>query len=314
MSVYYRAGDKTLKAHRKHLIKKLDKPRTRMGVRITSENDVIHIAREGDDTYDDYIDLINNASTMLAATFDNDYELEIEDEDEFGDKIYDYDWRIFSMDIHIIYGLLGEANERMYLLVMYAIAKIKDNIDTITNYRTNLSHLFYRGSLRINYYDADYLEPIIETKMDNPTDERCWRLCYSEQDDRVINHQWWILQKLEKIIDDAVGVGDRHEWIHEHLVSSSKLVEQLPRKRSSCREYFDDVIEGEKLDDMVSRWRNKGKYKPGKVLDKICAEETKAFLASRKTHIAKEQKKTKEEEIAALRKRLEELEKEITDE
>ena len=300
MSVYKRADDKELNASRECIIKELDTniPCINLCI-ITTENNVIHIPQEGVGLYDSLISLINGTSPILAAAMN--------DEDCDGGITE------FSIDSDIIYGLLDEANDIVYALAMYAIAKIKDNIDVITNYRTNLSHLFYRGSLCINYHYIDYLEPIVETKMDNPIilyplDSHTNKEC------ELIRRQWWILQKLEKIIDDAVGDRDRHKWIHEHLVSSSKLIKKLPRKRPVGQRFFDDIIEGEKFDDMVDRWRTKGTGITGKVFDKICDEETKAFLASRKAYTDDvEQKRTKKEEIAALRKRLQELEKEMSD-
>lgn len=293
MTVYKRADNERFDDDRKYLIRELNRPYGEVHLSITTENDIIHISREDIGLYDRLIDLINNTSPILVAA--------INDEDGGG-------CTTFSIDSDIIYDLLNEANEIVYALAMYAIAKIKDNIDIITNCRTKLSHLFYRGSLCINFDDIDYLEPIIETKMNDPL---ILYPCDGVNPERELVHrQWQILQKLEKIIDDAVGDENRHEWIHKHLVSSSKLVKQLPRKRPIGQRFFDDIIEGEEFDDMVERWRIKGNCTTGKVFDKICAEETKAFLTSRKTHFDDEQKK---EEIAALRKRLQELEKEISD-
>lgn len=297
MSVYKRADDEELDDNRKDYIEELDNPH--INLCITTENGVIHIPREDVGVFDSLIDLINNTSPILVA--------------DINDENFDGGCTEFSIDSYIIFGLLDKANEIVYTLAMFAIAKIKDNIDVITNYTTNLSHLFYRGSLDINRHDIDYLEPIIVTKMDEPTILHSWR--GSNQERELVRRQWWILQKLEKVIDDAVGDrGDRPKWIHEHLVSSSKLVEQIPRKRPINQGFFDDIIEGEKFDDMVKRWKTEGKGITGKVYDKITAEETKAFITSRNAYLGSiKQKKTKKEEIAALRKRLQELEKEVSD-
>lgn len=292
---YTCAGNDILDNQRKHIIDELDRPRINLS--ITTENDVIHIPREGIGIFDCLINLISNTSPILAASIN--------------DENLDGGCTEFSIDSDIIYSLLDEANDIVYTLALYAIAKIKDNIDILTNYKTNLSHLFYRGLLHINHHDINYLEPIIETEMLNPT------LYYTnyctKHECQIIYRQWWILRKLEKIIDDAVGDGDRHEWIHKHLVSSLKLIKRLPsHKRPIGQGFFDDVIEGEKFGDMVNRWSTKGQGITGKVFDKIRDEETKLFLASRQKYIENvEQKKTKREEIAALRKRLQELEKEF---
>jgi len=288
--VYKRADDKKLYTHRKYIMEEFNKPYTKEHLSITTENDVIHISRKDADIFDTLIDLINNVSPILVA--------------ELNDESTDGGSTTFSINSTIIYDLLYKAHDIVYTLVMYAIAKIKDNIDIITNYKTNLSHLFYRGSLYINRHDIDYLEPIIETKMDEP-DLSCDLIC----------RQWWILQKLEKIIDDAVGDGDRHEWIHGYLDCSSKLIKQLPQhKRPVSQRFFDDIIDGEKFDDMVERWKTKGGCITGKVFDKIRDEETKAFIASRKTCFDdNKQKEAKKQEIAVLRKRIQELEKEISE-
>ena len=298
-AVYKRADNEILNNIRDYLLKELDEPYTNKHLEIIVEGNIIYIPETGCGIFDHLIDLINAASPILAAVINDEY--------GYGGC------STFSIDTDIIYGLLNGAHERVYAIIMCAIAKIKNNIDVITNYKTNLSHLFYRGFLGINYYDADYLEPIIETKMSDPYNLYPWD-GRPNHERELACRQYWILQKLEKIIDNAIGDRDRHKWIHERLVSSSELIKKLPRNRPIGQGFFDEIIEGEKFDDMVKRWKTEGRCITGKVCDKIHAEETKAFLASRKAYFDDiEQKKTKKEEIAALRKRLQELEKEIPD-